>query len=41
MKRNEYQDSVIVGILFAFALDIIVQLVIKWRNLVRASRKEE
>lgn len=41
MKRAEYQDSVIVGVLFAFALDIIVQLVIKWRNLIRAYRKED
>ena len=40
-QRNNkaFQSSVIAGLFLAFALDIIVQLVIKWRNLVR--RKEE
>lgn len=40
-QRNNkaFQSSVIAGLLLAFALDIIVQLVIKWRNLVR--RKED
>ena len=41
IKKGEYQSSVIAGLLLAFALDIIVQLVIKWRNLIRARKKDD
>lgn len=41
IRKSEFQNSVWLGVLFAFCLDIIVQLVIKWRNLIRKRRKEE
>jgi hypothetical protein len=40
-NNKEFQSSVIAGLFLAFALDIIVQLVIKWRNLVRRKEAEQ
>jgi len=41
-RDNEaFQSSVIAGLFFAFALDIIVQLVIKWRNLTGRKKEED